>query len=146
MSESLAEGRPETRMPRLLVPAALAAAIAAALAAWGTFGESDPDSAEYLIVVGIIAVATAVVFGWVVPRGFRSKASGRTALALAVLGVLTIAVFWSGLTPVLAVGGIVLGWAGRKARRGAGLSRAAIAVGLLALALDVAVYVQDMAF
>jgi hypothetical protein len=144
MSESIIEGRGEMDAPRsgIVLPAALAACLGAGLAAWGTFGDVDPDTGEYLAILGLIAVATAAVFGWVVPRGLRRKETGVTALVLSLLGLVTVAVFWSGVPPVLAMGGIVLGWAGRDARRG-GMSRAAVAVGLLALAADVAIYVQD---
>lgn len=128
------------------IVAGVAVALAAALAAWGTYGEEHPENREFLIVLGFIAVAAAVVFGWIVPRGFRREAAGATALALSVLGLLTIAVFWSGLPPILAAGGLVLGWAGRNAQRGTFLCRAAVVVGALAIAADIAVYIQDMAF
>jgi hypothetical protein len=148
MSESIIESRSEMDAPRSRIAAAatLAVAMAAGLAAWGTFGGSDHEAGEYLVVLAIIAVAAAVVFGWIVPRALRRESAGTTALVLSVLGLATIAIFWSGLPPVLAAGGIVLGWAGRGARTGPGLSTAAIVLGVLALAADVAVYVQDMAF
>lgn len=69
-----------------------------------------------------------------------------TALVLSLLGLLTIAAFWSGVPPVLAMGGIVLGRAGRNAERGAWLCRGAVALGGFAIAADIAVYIQDMAF
>jgi hypothetical protein len=148
MSESIIE-RPRERSAfraGVALPAALAAALAAGLAAWGTYGESHPETREYLVVLAIIAVATAAVFGWIVPRGLRRDSAATTALVLSVLGLVSIAVFWSGLPAVLAMGGIVLGWAGRNARHGSRLSIAAVAVGLFAIAADIAVYVQDMAF
>jgi hypothetical protein len=146
MSESIIESRGGMQLRgRIALPAAAAAALAAGLAAWGTFGDNGHGVGEYLIVLGIIAVVTAVVFGWVVPRGLRQEAAGTSALALSVVGLLTVAIFWSGLPPVLAAGGILLGWAGRDARRGSGLCRAAVAVGVFAIAADIAIYVQDMA-
>ena len=143
MSESIIDGNRRTETPPVLLPALAAAALAAGLSAWGTYGDHAPDTGEYLIVLGMIAVAAAVVFGWAVPRALRGEAPGAAALVLSVLGVLSIAVFWSGLPPVLATGGIVLGWAGRNAPRHAGFARAAVAVGLLALAANVAVFIQD---
>lgn len=119
--------------------------MAAALAAWGTFGDSPYKASDYFIVLGVIGVAAAVVFGWVVPRGLRKESAGGTAITLSVLGVLALVVFWSGLPPVLAAGGIVLGLAGWSARSGAWLCRTAVVVGLFALVADLVVYVQDMA-
>jgi hypothetical protein len=123
-------------------PVALASvALAAGLAAWGTFGGTeDGQIVEYLVVCAIIAVGALVVFGWAVPRFADSDAAARTALVLSVLGLLSIAVFWTGLPPVLAAGGALLGWAAR----GRALAKAAIVVGALALVADVVVYVTDM--
>jgi hypothetical protein len=130
--------------------AAVSAVIAAALAAWGTFGhesgavhaveEGGDGVGEYLVVLAIIAVGALAVFGWAVPRSAGSPAAGRTALVLGVLGVLSIAAFWSGLPPVLATGAAVLGWTARDRLAG----RAAIALGVLAIAADVIVYITDM--
>ena len=113
-------------MTKALVPAAIVSvAFAAALAGWEAFaphghpaGEQkatghEDSMLEYLIVLGIIGVAAIVVFGLVVRRGLRKESAAWTALVLSVLGVLTVAAFWSGLPPVLAGGGILLGWARR---------------------------------
>jgi hypothetical protein len=150
MSESVvpvsgAAGRPGVW--GVVVPAVVAVAISVPLSAWGTFGDHfhSESLGEYAIVLTVTAVAVAVVFGWLVPRGLRRESAGWTAIALSVLGFLTIAIFWSGVTPVLAMGGITLGWAGRSARRGRFLCRGAIAVGIVAIVGDLVVYVQDMA-
>ena len=74
------------------------------------------------------------------PRWASSPTAARTALVLSVLGVLSIAVFWSGLPPVLAAGGALLGWGARERTAG----KAAIAIATLALVADLVVYVQDM--
>lgn len=119
--------------------------LAGALAAWGTFGEDPHSTSDYLIVLAIIGVAAAIVFGWVVPRALRKESAGGMAVVLSALGFLTIAVFWSGLPPVLATGGIVLGLAGWNASSGAWLCRTAAVVGLFVLTADVVIYIQDMA-
>ena len=85
-----------------------------------------------------------MVFGWVVPRGLQREAAGAAALTLSILGLITVAAFWSGLPPILAAGGALLGWAGRNADRGRGLCRAALVIGALALVADLAVFVFDM--
>lgn len=134
-----------TTSERTMAPVAIGAiATATVLAAVGTWGGGDKYGAkEFLVVCAIIAVAAAVVFGWIVPRGLQHEAAGAAALTLSTLGFLSIAVFWTGLPPVLAAGGALLGWAGRNAERGRGLCRAALVIGALALVADVAVYVTD---
>jgi hypothetical protein len=137
---------PESRVS-LGIPAAIGAGLAALLAAWGTYGSGEEYSnGEYLAVLAIIAVATAGVFGWLVPRALRGKRGGATALVLSALGFLAVAVFWAGLPPVFAVGGIVVGLAGWDAPRGAWLNRAAVVLGAVAIAADIAVYIADTAF
>ena len=125
--------------------AVVAIGLAVVLAAVGTWadGGEDQGTREFLIVCAIIALAGAAVFGWLVPRALDRGRLGATALTLSVLGLLSIAVFWSGLPPILAGGGALLGWAGRNGREGAGLCRAAMVVGILALLADLAVYVAD---
>ena len=110
-------------MKLLRAPAVVALAVfAAALAGWEAFAphshsaeelaaDAHDDSVrEFLVVLVIIGVAALVVFGLVVRRGLRKESAAYTALALSTLGLLTIAAFWSGLPPVLAGGGILLGW------------------------------------
>lgn len=130
---------------RALGPVAIAAiAAAAGFAAIGTFAEaSDSDMKDFVAVLVIIAIGAAVVFGFVVPRGLGREAAGVSALVLSVLGLLLVAVFWSGLPPILAAGGILLGWAGWDSPRGRGLCRAAVVIGTIALAADVAIVVAD---
>jgi hypothetical protein len=149
MSESVLQASVERNVSRMgiALPAAVGVALAAALSAWGKFGDHfhAHSIGEYAIILGLIAVAAALVFGWVVPRGLRKESAGWTAVSLSVLGFLTIAIFWSGLPPVLAMGGITLGWVGRNARHGGFLCRAAIAIGVVAIAGDVVIYISDMA-
>jgi len=130
---------------RAVAPTAIGAiALATVLAAVGTYADSsDQGTKEFLIVCAIIAVAAAVVFGLVVPRGLQREAAGATALTLSILGLLTVAVFWSGLTPILAGAGVLLGWAGRRAVRGRGMCLAATGIGALALVGYVGVYIAD---
>jgi hypothetical protein len=97
---------------------------------------------EFLVVTGMIAVSTAIVFGLVIPRALARGGSGGIALTLSLLGLLLAAAYWSGLPPVLAIGGVVL--ARRTAERApSGLTRAAFGIGVVALAADLAVLVAD---
>jgi hypothetical protein len=76
-----------------------------ALIAVGAFRGDDNNAWRYfLIVVVIAAVATAVVFWGVVPR-VRDLARG--ALILAIVGAVSLIVFWLGL-PVIIAGGAIL--------------------------------------
>jgi len=122
-----------------LAPAAAAFALSALLAAWGTFGDDNSSVVEYIVVLVIVVVAIGIVFGVVVPRAVSGANAARTAVILSVLGVLTIVVFWSGLPPVLAIGGIVLA----RSAGSSGMARAGLAVGVLALLADLAVYIGD---
>jgi hypothetical protein len=119
-------------------------ALAAGLAAWGTFSDNDHEQSEYLIVLGIIGVAALVVFGWIVPRALRKESAAVAALTLAIVAVLTVAAFWSGLPPVLAAGAIVVGLAGWDARERAWMCRTAVVIGVFAVVADIAVYLGDM--
>jgi uncharacterized membrane protein (DUF441 family) len=136
-----------TLSERTMAPVAIGAIVmATALAALGTFADTDANehrTSEFLVVCAIIAVAAAVVFGWIVPHGLAREASGAAALTLSILGSLTLVAFWSGLPPILAAGGALLGWAGRNGERGRGLCRAALVIGALALVADVAAYIAD---
>jgi hypothetical protein len=128
-----------------VLPAALVAVGAAALlSAVGTFGlvgegAESHATREYLVVLGIIGVAALAVFGWAVPRALNAPAVGWTAIVLSVLGLFTVAAFWSGLPPVLAAGGVVLGWAQRQSTRG----QLAVAIGALALLADLFIWIGD---
>jgi hypothetical protein len=129
---------------RLVWPiAAIAVAVAAALAAWGTFSGDGNDAGEYLVVLAVIGVAAVVVFGWFVPRSFRSGAFGLTGLILASAGLVSVVIFWSGLPPILGLAGAFLGWVGRERRRD-NLATAALVVGVLALVADLLIYIQDL--
>jgi hypothetical protein len=136
---------------RFRLAAGLSIALAVALNALGVFADgtegADHSPSEFLVVCGFIAVAAALVFGLIVPRGLKKvAATGNASVAALVLSILAVLVivpaFWSGLPPVLAAGGVVLGLAGRGARRGA-LATTATAIGLLAIVGDVAIYAFD---
>lgn len=136
---------PQPLPPRLIaITAAVAVAIAAALAAWGSFS-GDGDFGDYWPVLLIIAVVAVIVFGFVVPRAVGGAwPAARTGLILSVLGLLTVAVFWSGAPPIFAFAGILLGYLARQ-RSETGVATAAILVGVLALVADVVIYILDQA-
>jgi hypothetical protein len=118
------------------LPIALASfALSAALTAIGTFrGDNDHAWRQWLIVLAIAAVATAIVFWVVIPR---IENLDRGALILAIVGALTIIVFWAGVPVVLAGGATLLALEARD-RAATGLSTAALAIAGLTVIAAVA--------
>ena len=88
-------------------------------------------------------VAAAVVFGLVVPRLQSSPKAAGVGLGLSIAGLVLVLAFWSGLTPSLAVGGLLLGAAARRMDVKATLGSVAMAVGALALVGYAAIYIVD---
>ena len=102
------------------------------------------DWAEVVVTVPIIAVVTAGVWGYVVPRAMRRESAGGTALALAVpAALLVVPAFWSGLPLVLGVAALLVGNAGRKAPTGAGKCIAAVVLAALTVLFYLAIYVAE---
>jgi hypothetical protein len=119
------------------------AAGCAVLGIAGTFFTAH-DWGEIAVVTGTIVVATALVFGLVVPRALRQEAPGKRALALSIPAfLLTLPAFWSGLPLVLGVGGIVLGNAGRSADRHSTKAIVALVLGALAVLGYLGIYIGD---
>jgi hypothetical protein len=92
--------------------AALGIGVALILTAMGTFWDlTDNESGteygvtEYAITSGIILVAAALVFGLVV-RTATQRSAPRRAVILAVLGLLSVLFFWTGLPMVFAAGAL----------------------------------------
>jgi len=118
-----------------------------ALDAFGVWGYGDVDSDagfQMLVIAGFTAVTAAVVFGLVLPRALGSDHPGRTGLVLSVLALLIgVPLFWAGVAPVLAVGGIVAGRAAAPGARDQRLGTAAFVVGILALIACLGTYAGD---
>lgn len=115
---------PTTRRRNWPPFAVAGAGIAVVLTAIGTFWSplasydatrTQHDLLAYLVVVAIIAIGAAIVFGLVVRRAPETGADVR-AIVLAVLSVLTIVVFWTGLPVVLAAGASFLAVSGSTRR------------------------------
>ncbi len=122
----------------ILASALVSVGLAAALSAAGVFTEIEYRYTKYALSV----------FGIIVPWAARRSAGGAGAgLVLSILGVLTVVAFWSGLPPVFAVGGILLGYAGYHSvdSRGRRTAAATIGPGALALILDAIAYGTDIA-
>ncbi|HSP60398.1 MAG TPA: hypothetical protein VLO09_04995 [Ornithinimicrobium sp.] len=122
--------------------AALGVGTALALAAVGTFANPTGNSAseqglrEFLIVAGIVVVAAAVVFG-IVARTAAEAGAATRALVLAILGLLSLALFWTGLPPVLAFGAIACATAAGRGGTLPGRAKVAMGLALVTVALAV---------
>ena len=94
-----------------------------------------------VIALGFVAAGLGVVFGIVVARGLRrpAEAETRRSLALAITGVLSAVVFWTGLPVILASGAVVLALDTRD-RLGRTTAAAGIVLALAALTTVAAVY------
>jgi len=133
----------------VLGPALAAAAAATVLVFVGTYldtpwkNQGDQEWAlttdqhgidALFISLGFVVTAIAVVFGVVVARGMRGRAETEAirSLAMAAVGVLSAAVFWTRLPMILAAGSTVLAIDAR-ARLGRTPVTAGIALALAAL-------------
>src|SRR5262245_38189124 len=131
-----------------LAPIATAVTLATlalnAFGIWG-YGSSQDDAVTAMLVTSALTLISAgLVFGLVLPRALRSDAPGRAGLILSVLGLLvSVPLFWAGVAPVLAVGGIIAGRVGADAPRGRRLATAAFVVGILALIGCLGTYAGD---
>ncbi len=133
-------------VPPLAPVAAATFAGTALFTALGTVlsGETNEHGwGELAFVLGIALVAVGGVTALV--RRFQDshKAAG-VGLGLAVFGLATVLVFFMGVTPAFAVGGMLLGAAARRTQVRPGLGSAAVAIGALALLGYVAIYVTDL--
>lgn len=131
--------RPVSINPAPLVAVSGAAALAVIGLQYLIATPEEDALREFLVATALIVIAAALVFGVIVPRAVARGGSPATALTLSLLGLLLAAAYWSGIPPVLALGGVVL------ARRSApgGVTTAATAVGVLALVADLASVIAD---
>jgi hypothetical protein len=123
---------------RLVGPIAAAVAVGA-LAVANFVADGDNGGAGPFALSAVITLAVAaLLFGRVIPSAREGARPGRTALVVAVLAVLTLVVFWSGLPQILAPAAIALGLTAPRS----GESVAAVTLGSVAYALSlVAVFV-----
>ena len=123
-----------------------AAGFSVVLAAIDAFGGSNGGLVGLLIVALLVGVATLGVFFWALPWATSLDEPGPSVVALlsSVFGLLTVVIFWSGLTPVFAAAGILLAWPARDGWEGRTYARAAIALGAAALVFDVIALAVDL--
>lgn len=136
-----------TSAPAWPALAAIAVGASAVLTAVGTFwdltgNESGSATKDDLVVwatfnLGVIAVGAAIVFGLVV-RTAAPKNAGRRSLILAVLGLLTVPVAWTGLPAVFATGAVACTLVDKRAGSFSRMAKSALVISALAFAGAVA--------
>lgn len=100
--------------------------------------------AEYISMIVLGVVSAIVVYGWIVPRALAHDAAPKTAMTLSVVAaVLALPAFWTGLPLVLGAAGAIVGYAGRGAAKGSGLSIAAMLIGVLTVLGYLTIYIVD---
>jgi hypothetical protein len=115
---------------KLIGPIVAAIAVGAVAAANLMISDGENGgTVEFFVCAAVALGAAALVFGRIVPRA-KDGATARTALILALLSVVLLVAFWSGLPQVLAPAAIVLGLAAPRS----GESLSAVAIGSLAYA------------
>ena len=134
----------ETQLP--VRPAATATVLGTlAFVALGTFAggsDTEHEPMEFVVIGGFVLALAAVMFLVVVPRAIASGHTAGLGLGLAIAALPFVLAFWSGITPVLAVSGMLLGMAARRTGD-PGKGAAAVGLGALALLGYVAIYVSD---
>jgi hypothetical protein len=102
--------------------------------------DGDFDAAAWVVVLLISLVVSLALFLFVVPR-----ANPVTALVLGVVALLSVLVFWAGLTLPLAAAGWFSAWRAREAGPRSGLVTAALALSVVAAVAVVAIIIGDAA-
>lgn len=122
------------------------ALIATGLMAFAVLGGEERNAEQVNSLpyaIGFALVATALIFGLLVPwatkhsSAQRSNRPAKIGIVSSVVGGLTLVVFWSGLPIILGATGVALGLAGQEraseAGQGRRLALAAVIIGLLAV-------------
>jgi len=135
-------------IPVPVLPAAIATVLGTlAFIAFGTFSDgtdgANAEPMEFVVMGAVVVALAALMFLLVVPRALRSGRTANLGLGLAIASLPFVLVFWSGISPVLAVSGMLLGSAARRTGDGPGKGSAAVGLGALALLGYVAIYVSD---
>lgn len=139
-STSTTASSERSRLSSLVLPTGIVTAVVSSVFTY--LGAHDPG--EYISMIALGLVAAAVVYGWVVPRTLERDAAPKTAMAMSVIAALaTLPAFWTGLPLVLGAAGALVGYAGRSAAKGSGLSIAAMLIGVLSVLGYLTIYIVD---
>jgi hypothetical protein len=144
-SSASVAGNGRSRSLRWGLPALAAAAAVSVIGVYGdhTLTASQGASQEAALpwIIGVLAVLGGLIFGLGIPRLLRGHSPSGWALAAGILGLATLAVYWSGLPVVLGTAALLLGTTGRRNASMQGntakLATAAAVIGTLAVGIDV---------
>jgi hypothetical protein len=125
-----------------LAAAVLTAVALAAANFVGTEPGANGGGIEYAVTLGGSLILALAIFGWVIPR---SEHPARAGLVTGVIGVLSLAAFWSGLPYVLGPAAIALGLLGRARMETRTQGAVAVVLGALATVGGLAALVADQA-
>jgi hypothetical protein len=103
---------------------------------WLGSNSSTGDAVGFAVATLISLALLAWIFLWLLPRERAAGRAARTSLILAVLALVFIVVFWTGLCFGLAAGAVALGLSARDAAAeagGRGKPTVAIVIGTLVL-------------
>jgi hypothetical protein len=130
---------------QIMVSGLVAAALSALALAAANFLSTENENGggiEYAVTLGGSIAVALLVFGWLIPRTARP---GRAGLVTALIGVLSLAAFWTGLPYVLGPAAVVLGLLGRARAGERGQGTVAVVLGALVTAAAIAAVVVDQA-
>ncbi len=96
------------------------------------------QTTEWVSMLLVSLVPGAALFWFVVPGG-----GAVTAVVLGTVAVVSLLVFWAGLTLPIAAAGAVVGWRGRESAEQRGLATSGLALSALAAVALVAIIVGD---
>ncbi|HVX29350.1 MAG TPA: hypothetical protein VHA53_02635 [Nitrolancea sp.] len=99
--------------------------------------QNQKDSVWQVAIFSLIV--TAVAFGVLLPWAMK-RVPGKAGLIVSILGVVSLAAFWSGLPVVLGSAGATLGMVGREGaveRRGRATAAVIVGVGAVVVAIGV---------
>jgi len=89
-----------------------------------------------IVTAVICVVLAAALFGYVVPR---ARNANRTAVILAIVGIVSVVAFWSGVTPVLAAAAVAVAPPNARSPRSTTVLQAlAVVASVLALVVSLA--------
>ena len=138
MTTAVPSAAPQTSRARYLGLAVGASLVQMAMMIPGYSDNGSFQTMEWLSVLAISLVVGLLVFAFAVPHG-----GVVTGLVLGVVAVLSILVFWAGVTMPLAAAAIVVGWRLRESGEHRTPAAIVLALGGLSLVALVAIIIGD---
>jgi len=138
MTTSIPAAVPASSRLRYLFVAVAASVINLVMMIPGYSEDGDFQAGAWFSMLSISLVVSLGLFAFVVPRG-----GVVTGLVLGVLGLLSVIVFWAGLTLPIAAAAAVTGWHERQHGDRPGLATAALAIAAVSAVMLIAIIIVD---